>query len=250
MTFLHITDYDDTISPRTCESETRDEHIAAYRDFMLSHPEIVPVISSGRVVSNVIKMVKQNRLPPPRYIIGSVGVEIYDCAKDEFIRDWIEYLDANAVFDDKKVIELLSEYELQPAEQQLPFKVCYIIENASKEEIAAIRDRLWKNGVQANAVYSSHHFLDVIPAVTNKGYAGKFLAEYLGIPLANVAISGDSYNDADMFKYDFGMKIAPRNADKELIDEVKNEKNFYHAAKNVAFGTIEGLEAFLKKRQI
>ena len=250
MTFLHITDYDDTISPRTCESENRDEHITAYRDFMFSHPDILPVISSGRVVSNVIKMVKQNGLPPPRYIIGSVGVEIYDCAKNEFVREWTDYLNANAVFDDKKVIELLAEYELQPAEQQLPFKVCYIIENAAKEEIAAIRDRLWKNGVRANAVYSSRHFLDVIPAVTNKGYAGKFLAEYLGISLADVAISGDSYNDADMFRYDFGLKIAPHNADQELIDEVKNEKNFYHAEKNVAFGTIEGLEVFLKKRQI
>ncbi|RRJ64303.1 HAD family phosphatase [Paenibacillus oralis] len=63
---------------------------------------------------------------------------------------------------------------------------------------------------------SADHTLEIISTETDKGSALRFMAEHLGVPMADTVVLGDSYNDISMFHV-AGTSIAMGNA----VDEIK-----------------------------
>ncbi|GJM76512.1 5-amino-6-(5-phospho-D-ribitylamino)uracil phosphatase YwtE [Paenibacillus macerans] len=63
---------------------------------------------------------------------------------------------------------------------------------------------------------SADHTVEIISIETDKGNALRFMAEHLGVPMADTVVIGDSYNDISMF-HAAGTSIAMGNA----VDEIK-----------------------------
>lgn len=51
-----------------------------------------------------------------------------------------------------------------------------------------------------NTVFSEETYLEILPTGSSKGVALRFVAEYLGIPLASVVAVGDNLNDLEMIQ--------------------------------------------------
>ncbi|OPZ76896.1 MAG: Mannosylfructose-phosphate phosphatase [Alphaproteobacteria bacterium ADurb.Bin438] len=253
MKILHITDFDDTLCPRIVEGKPnkQQKHIDHYKNFIKKHPEIIVTYSSGRTVQSILERIETHKLPLPDFIIGSVGGEIYDYKKKEYLKSWEEYLSKSKNWDNAEIRKITKDLGIkEQAEcEQHKYKISLFLYDTNDDELNKIKKTFDDKDIEINLVYSSKAYLDIIPLITNKGKSGVFLAKYLNIPLKNVAISGDSFNDLDMFFENFGIKIAPSNSEPELIEIVKNEDNFYLAKNEVAYGTVEGLEYFLKQKR-
>ena len=91
---------------------------------------------------------------------------------------------------------------LQPDEWQSPLKASYYLEDASEGQLAEIRAELLAHGVDAKIVYSNGRFLDLLPPLSGKGEAVRYLADVLSIAPENVVTAGDSGNDLDMIFHD------------------------------------------------
>lgn len=68
---------------------------------------------------------------------------------------------------------------------------------------------------RANVARSQPYYCDVIPPGINKGRIVEYLAERLGIPLAEVLVLGDMENDLEMFRK-AGFGVAMGNASDEV----------------------------------
>ncbi|OPZ78025.1 MAG: Mannosylfructose-phosphate phosphatase [Alphaproteobacteria bacterium ADurb.Bin438] len=253
MKLLHITDYDGTLIPEIFDEEMENKkeyamlHADAYSDFIKQNENIKVIYCTGRTVDNIANMIDTLNLPKPDYIIGAVGVEIFDVKNNAMLKEWEDYLKTSK-WDNAKIKELTKDFEILHEMHQREYRFCFKTDGVSSQDVENLRKKLFDNGLEVHTIYSSYYF-DIIPLTTNKGKAGVFLAKYLGYPLKNVAISGDSRNDADMFKEDFGFKITPINAETELLEKVKDVKNFYQSKDKYSFGTIDGLKQFLKIKQ-
>lgn len=75
-------------------------------------------------------------------------------------------------------------------------------------------------GEQASASRSQPYYLDVTHPTANKGVAVERLAALMGVPLAEVAVIGDSHNDVGMFAQG-GFSIAMGNADPDVQAHAK-----------------------------
>ncbi len=89
-----------------------------------------------------------------------------------------------------------------------PLKVTLV---AERRELGNIERELRDKGLELNIVYSTEISLEVTGKGVNKGTAIKRLADYLEIPLSEVAAVGDGENDIPMFEA-VGLPIAMGNA--------------------------------------
>lgn len=172
-----------------------------------------------------------------------VGTEIWHLNDSGYRQDegWSRVI--SEAWDKGRVEEILHsipEAEMQPAEWQSEFKSSYFLEENAPQRLTEIEQRLARNGLKAKVVYSAGRFLDLLPHLSGKGGAVRYLASSLGIEPGNVITAGDTGNDLDMMRPELGFKsVAVGNAAEELARY--REPNVYHAAEPYAAGIREGL---------
>ena len=66
-----------------------------------------------------------------------------------------------------------------------------------------------------DAFHSNPAYLEIVPAGVNKGFAIRFLSEYLNIPVSNTISAGDEHNDMQMIEA-AGIGCAVQNAVPDL----------------------------------
>ena len=88
---------------------------------------------------------------------------------------------------------------------------------------------------------SGRELIDIMPANCSKGSAIKILADYLGIPISEVAAFGDSPNDEDMLRA-AGFSVAMGNA----VESIKQVADFV-TLRNDENGITYALEHITKK---
>lgn len=206
--------------------------------------------NSGRSLEDTQALIKEVGLPEPEFFIGGVGTEIYDLSRNARVVEWEETLSNNWDFEEvTKIVRAHdSELEMQPAECQNPFKCSWFWHDRSKEDIEDLAQKLQKSGQDAQVVYSSNRDLDVLPKRANKGNALAWLAEWLGMTHADVAVAGDSGNDASMFLLDDVFRIVVANAEDALVRQVDGLEIF-HSEKPCVEGTIAGLDDWINTRR-
>lgn len=81
-----------------------------------------------------------------------------------------------------------------------PFKLIAISEN-DHEKLLAFQKYLndTYDGI-LDSFFSSNIYLEIVPTGISKGFAVKWLCEYLGIPLENSVAAGDAQNDISMLE--------------------------------------------------
>lgn len=176
--------------------------------------------------------------------ICMVGTEIWIRRRLGYRRDrgWSQVIGAHwdraAVV---AVVEPIGGLTLQHDEWQSPFKVSWFVDGEAV--VARVRSVLERRGLRATVVYSGGNLLDLLPEGAGKGSAAAFLARRLGVAAAAVVTAGDSGNDLDMMRPEFGFSsIVVGNAEPDLHD--LSAPHIYHASQPYADGIAEGLQHF------
>jgi sucrose-phosphate synthase len=176
-------------------------------------------------------------------MIASVGSDIYyGRSLEAHDPDWHRYI--AFLWDRENIKRKLSKIkwlDLQESENQNTYKLSYYVDPALYNE-DDIKEALGTNFYHITLIYSGSKFLDVMPLRASKGNAIRYLGYKWGFSLKNIIASGDSGNDADMFRRPLkGIIVA--NKSKELYD-IPSDRYVYHAEKEAAEGILEGLEHY------
>ncbi|MCH4552423.1 HAD-IIB family hydrolase [Aestuariibaculum lutulentum] len=203
---------------------------------------IILTYNTGRLIDDVLRLIKKGVLPKPDYIIGGVGTLIYDCNKDCIVKEFNDVLDEG--WDLESVEKLVQSIEHpiseQPAKFQHSYKRSYFFHDANDELIESIEADFAKANMLVNIVYSGNKFLDVLPKWANKGNALQWLLTKLNLTADNVLVAGDSGNDSAMFNMKGIRGIVVANAHEELYKFTKY-RQVYHSEGDHGNGVIEGL---------
>lgn len=238
--FLLISDLDDTL----LGDDAALQRFAEYYDSL--SPKLAIVYASGRSFESMREDVRATALPEPMDIISGVGSEIRKYPDGEMDKAWVEKLSKN--WSTEKVREVLADepdMELQPASEQLAFKVSYFLYDATTERLVQLREKLQRAGIETSYVYSSNRDLDFLPRGVDKGAAALFLSRQLGFDPDHVMVAGNSGNDAKLFEHQFhGIIVA--NAHDELKQWASDPAN-YLSPQPLADGVRDGVEHWLRK---
>lgn len=204
--------------------------------------------ASGRFARSIAASVHAEPLPEPEAIIGGVGTEIVRHPSGMAMDDWPGLLARG--WSPERVREALADVErlgLQPAASQSRFKISFFFESQGPGDLKMIRDLLHEAGLDADLIYSSDRDLDVVPRGVNKGSAATHLADVLGVPRERVLVSGNSANDAALFRPPFrGIVVA--NAHDEL--KALESESVYVSSHSFAAGVLDGIRHWtLRQRE-
>ncbi|MEW6302048.1 MAG: HAD-IIB family hydrolase [Verrucomicrobiota bacterium] len=199
---------------------------------------------SGRLVDDVLALLKEGSLPWPDYIIAGVGTQLYDGKRKQPVTEFNDQFRDG--WDLAKIEEILAAFPgvtRQPPEFLHPYKSSWYLHQASPEALHALRSQLADAGLKVSVIYSSSRDLDVLPANTSKGHALQWLCRRIGLPLEQVLVTGDSGNDSSMFLLPGVRGIVVENAQPELHEAVVHLPT-YSATRIFADGVLEGLAHF------
>ena len=108
-----------------------------------------------------------------------------------------------------------------------------------KKEIQKEIEPLFKEG-ELSLSFSSNRYMEINASGINKGFAIKWLCNYLKIDIKNSMAIGDNYNDYTMIK-EAGIGVVVNNA----MDDVKQIANYICEKKCEEGGVKEALEKFI-----
>jgi len=94
-----------------------------------------------------------------------------------------------------------------------------------------------------NVIFSHGQFLDILPCRASKGYALRWAAAQLDIPLENLLVAGGSGADEDMMRGNMRAVVVGNRHDEELSELTETDK-IYFAHGSYAAGIIEAVEHF------
>jgi sucrose-6F-phosphate phosphohydrolase len=200
--------------------------------------------NSGRLVDDVLALLKTDVLPWPDYLIGGVGTQLYDVKGKQPVAEFDEQFRDG--WDLVKVEQFLGAFPgvtRQPPEFLHPYKSSWYLQRATPEIVDALRKQLTDAGLMVTVIYSSARDLDVLPAGTSKGHALQWLCERINLPLKQVLVAGDTGNDSSMFLLPDVKGIVVENAQPELHEAVVHLPTF-SATRTFADGVLQGLAHF------
>jgi len=200
--------------------------------------------NSGRLVEDVLNLLKSEVLPWPDYIIGGVGTQLYDAKRKQSVAEFDEqFRDGWDLAKIEQILGVFPGVVRQPPQFLHPYKSSWYLHDATAETVEVLRKQLAEAGLQVSVIYSSARDLDVLPGNTSKGQALQRLSEGLHLPLKQVLVAGDTGNDSSMFLLPEVQGIVVENAQPELHEAVVHLPT-YGATRTFADGVLEGLAHF------
>jgi sucrose-6F-phosphate phosphohydrolase len=200
--------------------------------------------NSGRLVEDVLNLLKSEVLPWPDYIIGGVGTQLYDAKRKQSVTEFEEqFRDGWDLGKIEQILGVFPGIGRQPPQFLHPYKSSWYLHDATFETLDVLRKQLAEAGLKVSVIYSSARDLDVLPGNTSKGQALQRLSERLELPLKHVLVAGDTGNDSSMFLLPEVEGIVVENAQPELHEAVVHLPT-YSATRTFADGVMEGLAHF------
>jgi sucrose-phosphate synthase len=238
---LLVSDIDGTL----IEPKLNNPGLKELKTYLTNHTEKMAfALASGRNVNLVKKVIEEEKLPLPDFIICSVGTEIYYTNGKDYILDkgWSTFLAGRWKREDiVNRLKGISWIKMQEEVAQNPFKISYYYdkEKYNHEQLIKVLGTGW---YKVNIIPSHGEFLDFLPKRASKGNAIKFLCHKWAIPLSSVIAAGDSGNDIDMFRSSVkGIIVGNRSVE---LAEYKTTKKIYVAKSSASSGILEGLKHY------
>lgn len=238
---LLVSDIDGTL----IEPKLNNPGLKELKTYLTNHTEkIAFALASGRNVDLVKKVIEEEQLPLPDFIICSVGTEIYYTNGKDYILDkgWSTFLAGRWKREDiVNRLKGIPWIKMQEEIAQNPFKISYYYdkEKYNYEQLIKVLGTGW---YKINIIPSHGEFLDFLPKRASKGNAIKFLCHKWAIPLSRVIAAGDSGNDIDMFRSSVkGIIVGNRSVE---LAEYKTTKKIYVAKSSASSGILEGLKHY------
>jgi len=201
-------------------------------------------IATGRSLESALTVLRKYKIPQPEVLITSLGTEIYyapNLTKDTV---WSRHINHHwHRYDLLNILMEIPGLKLQPKNSQTPYKVSYYIDPELSLDIEEINKILLQYEQTVNVIFSHGQFLDIIPYRASKGFALRWAAEQLDIPLENLLVAGGSGADEDMMRGNMRAVVVGNRHDEEL-SELAEVEHVYFAEQSYAAGIIEGIEHY------
>ncbi|WP_327174517.1 trehalose-6-phosphate synthase [Streptomyces sp. NBC_01335] len=160
------------------------------------HPEITVVFATGRSLSSVRTLLREDPLlPAPRWIVADVGASVIDAADMSHV-DALERPLRSGWPGDEQVREALRGFSRLAYQKVAQEGRCsfYLAPDGLTDALTSAVASLgcsWS--------YSEGRYFDVLPAGAGKGPAVRELVRKHQWPLSGVLVAGDSLNDLSLF---------------------------------------------------
>ena len=221
------------------------ESLADFTAMLKKHRKQVSfVIATGRNLDSALSIIRKQKIPQPDMLITSLGTAIYYAPN--LTRDSVWSRHINHHWQRRELVELLADIpglKLQPKANQTPYKISYFIDPNVAPDIQEINRYLLQHEQSVNVTFSHGQFLDVLPYRASKGFALRWAAEQLGIPLENMLVAGGSGADEDVMRGNTRAVVVGNRHDEEL-SELADIENIYFAKNAYAAGIIEATEHY------
>ena len=221
------------------------DSLGEFINMMQKHRKKVSLgIATGRSLESTLTVLRKYKIPQPEVLITSLGTEIHyapNLTKDTV---WTRHI--NHRWHRYDLLTILGEIpglKLQPKNSQTPYKVSYYIDPALSPDIEEIDKILLQYEQTVNMIFSHGQFLDIIPYRASKGFALRWAAEQLDIPLKNLLVAGGSGADEDMMRGNMRAVVVGNRHDEEL-SELAEVEHVYFAEQSYAAGIIEAIEHY------
>lgn len=240
---LLVSDIDHTLI-----DEERDDDLEALARLSqaLEAGDVAFALASGRNLEQVQQALHGHAIPTPAVLICAVGSEIYYGPEAVADRGYAHYLSHGWKPDKvRATLAGLPFLEPQPEAAQRRFKISYFLHAAGDEadrRLAQVRQTLSDAAVQATVVHSGGAFLDLLPSRASKGKAIRYLCRKWGVGEGDVAVAGDSGNDAEMLTARYAGIVVGNHAAE--LDRLEGRRGLYFARAERAAGVVEGLTHF------
>ncbi|HED16535.1 MAG TPA: HAD-IIB family hydrolase [Gammaproteobacteria bacterium] len=200
-------------------------------------------VATGRRIQSALDILEKWKVPTPDILITSVGAEIYYRHKVNRDKGWQKHIDykwnAAAI---KLALRGMPGLKLQPASEQLPFKISYYVDTDKMPSLAMMRRQLRLCDLHAKLILSHDAYLDVLPVRVSKGLALRYLTMKWAIQPECMLVAGDSGNDEEMFKGNT-LGVVVGNYSKE-IERLRGKPRIYFADAEYANGVLEGIQYY------
>jgi len=221
------------------------EALPAFTAMMQKHRKKVSFgIATGRSLESALSVLRKYRIAQPDLLITSLGTEIYYAPN--LTRDSVWNRHINHRWHRQDIVELLEAMpglKMQPKNCQTPFKLSYYIDPAVAPDVQEINRFLLQNEQSVNVTFSHGQFLDILPCRASKGYALRWAAAQLDIPLEHLLVAGGSGADEDMMRGNMRAVVVGNRHDEEL-SELAETDQIYFAEGRYAAGIMEAVEYF------
>ena len=226
-----FTDVDDTLV--TTDKKLTDRNMKAIDSFLDAGN--IFAVSTGRALSAAKNLLKDLGYEGRQgvYICAFNGGQIFDVFSDKTLfrsaltQDQVDMVNQCAreygihlqAYSDTEVLSETDNENLRKycRIQKLPSRIVpdlaraagsssckrLVIDYEDPARVSSFREYLSRKLGQDDSVsffYSNQYLLEVVPKGISKGYALRFLAEYLNIPVRNTISAGDAENDIPMIE--------------------------------------------------
>jgi len=200
-------------------------------------------VATGRRIQSTLDILARWKVPTPDILITSVGAEIYYRHRVNIDRGWQKHIDykwnSGAI---RAALRGMPGLKLQPATEQLPFKISYYIDTDKMPTLAMLRRQLRLCDLHAKLIVSHNAYLDILPVRVSKGLALRYLTMKWAIQPERMLVAGDSGNDEEMFKGNT-LGVVVGNYSKE-IERLRGKSRVYFADAEYANGVLEGIRYY------
>ncbi len=201
-------------------------------------------IVTGHSLKSALSVLRKHKISQPDILIPSLGTEIYyapglteDVAWRRHINHRWNRSDIRKLFADTPGLEL------QPPHLQTPFKLSYFIDPDLAPDLEEINRLLLQDEQSVNVFYSRGQYLDFVPYRASKGYALRWAAKQLDLPLENLLVAGGSGADEDMMRGNTKAVVVANRHDEELSGLVDIDQ-IYFSEESFAAGIIEAIDHY------
>lgn len=221
------------------------EALAAFLDLMHRYRKDISFgIATGRRIDSALKVMREYGIPQPDVLITSLGAEITYAPNLTQDRVWRKHIDHLWSRDGvRETLDEIPGLKRQPGSEQHRFKVSYYIDPAIAPDIQQIKQLLMQHEQAVNVVFSFGQYLDITPVRVSKGFALRWAAEQLDIPLENILAAGGSGADEDMMRGNT-QAVVVANRYHEELSELAETDRIYFAEQSYAAGIVEAMDHY------
>ena len=201
-------------------------------------------VATGRSLKSALKVIRTHYILQPDVLITDQGTEIYYAPN--LTRDSVWKRHINHQWSRSDVRDVLAELDglkMQPKENQGTHKLSYYIDTAIAPGIVEIKRLLLQHGQNVNVIFSHGQFLDILPYRASKGFALRWMAEQLDIPIENMLVAGGSGADEDMMRGATRAVVVANRHDEEL-SELADVEHICFASQPFAAGILEAIDHY------
>jgi len=198
---------------------------------------------TGRSFESAQKVIAQQGLPTPDFLITSLGGEIYYGHRMLQDDSWVRHIDYRwKPAELRKALIDVPGLKLLPAENQRTHKISYFIDPKTTPTVRKIQVQLRQLDLHAKLIYSHGKYLDLLPVRASKGLAIRYLSIKWGLPPERILVAGDSGKDEDMLRGNM-LGLVVGNYSPELT-RLKGRERVYFAEGEYAWGILEGMQHY------